>query len=357
MVINDLFGNSIIIKEDKIENKKFKNFIEENFIFDMLNIDNDEYDVETVYSEIFKNDFDSFADFIKEIVNKNMLNPDDIIVIDTMDVSYFNEYFMPTYYGFVKNKGEEDAPMYTDHQIENTYPGYLPIMAFDFDDEGIGYFSIKKDEFEDLLDDILKNYINESLEPYNEYMLLNPLEFNFIPEVIDECQLKDDVLEDLETFLTGMENEENEEYGNELIKTAIEIGFIDDNRPKDENEFEDWVEETTENIIDEIGDFVEKYYEHYYNGSLYNYMDERGYLDDEAMRVLSDYDVDERKKEAIAMLIYGINEMLIDEECAKRTLFNKYKNSNIDLEDFFDIQFNSEFNYDGKVYELYSIPY
>jgi len=180
------------------------------------------------------------------------------------------------------------------------YDDYFFEHNFNCEDEFLLEYTNKKfdlynlgDEYviiseEDLFDDIsyenlyeiaVYKIIKEDLE--NDPSLFN---INMLENVVRDCEysysdsgISDDIIENLINYKYS----DDEKYGNDLIREAKELGYSfktempikDDYENEDEYEkaFEEWVEETTEDIENNIHELAEKYFNTYYDGSIYLY--------------------------------------------------------------------------------------
>jgi hypothetical protein len=189
-----------------------------------------------------------------------------------------------------------DEPIFTDETFEidvfqnisingKKYNGEFPLYEYSDDYYIITNFDILDDDYyKEKVKELIIEDLEYDIELFNENVLENAM------NSCDSESNVDDVISDIISMLYDYKEEAIEKYGNSLIEIAYDIGYLNDEIPDDEEEFEKWVEETTEKLEDEIDDVARKYFEVYYDNSIVEYY-KSIYGDKEAYKMLIEHNI------------------------------------------------------------------
>ena len=288
-LIENLFGHDIYVilndhDVDMLINKFNVPPEKINNVFDLLDIDPErKFSVYDVISEDKEKNL-KFFKLLQEKYNINLTNLD----------KYFDKECFDGMEPFVYEYGESvlDTDISTDKifkleridnfNVYNINDDYMIASTYDLFDDSL---------YEEQVEKIIKDDLENNIDLFD---------IDILDNLLDTCEMdveETDVLNDVENNLLDMEYSPDSEYDNELIKYAIDHGFVDKDDMPDYNDYEnddeyneaynEWLEETMDYIKTNINELALKYFNEIYGGSILEYFKER-FSFDEAAKIMID---------------------------------------------------------------------
>ena len=348
--IDRLFGEKVAIINDGIQEKYFRTVVANNLLDSLLDIDYSiKFSLEELYRDILHENNEMFVNLIKDLIKNGSLK--DITDTDHLTMEEVKNSFLPALYGVLITDSLEDIKN-LENKVSLEYVRDINVKAFDFNNDYIVFFTVEYDKDEDFWEEMVEIYVDESLSD-TEYMyrILNAREFDF-DYIMDQCQNTNIIYRDIEDYITSSYDYDVDKE--ELVELAQNIGYIDEVPDEDDEDYEEKVDEIVDDIQNNIDKFVKKYYETIFNNELSSYLADQGLFDEDLYSELKDADIPLNRKISIASFAFAVDNGLVDVNCVKKNLVRILKtHPNINIPEYFDIEWVDEFYFDNKKYILY----